>query len=293
MDWHHPDGARCATDEAARRRFLDFTQGCVRELCTNYGKIDILWYDVSWPLQTPELWESAKMNAMVRELQPDIIINNRSQLPEDFGTPEEHITAAERGPRLGSVHDLQRLLGLHALAPSTGTPCARCSACCARARPGQGNLLLNIGPTPDGSVPDGGHRAPDAVGKWPRKNGEAIYGRGGPRRRTHGVDAHRAAGRSRATPPTSGATAGPGSELAIGGLRVKVHKASFLDGGKPIAFEQTDNRLVLKGLPTEARQDRRGHGDQARMRRPTPAGARRGLRRVVRARNTKGGEGTG
>ena len=41
MDWHHPDGARCAYDEAARRRFLDFTQGCVRELCTNYGKIDI------------------------------------------------------------------------------------------------------------------------------------------------------------------------------------------------------------------------------------------------------------
>ncbi|NLD44519.1 MAG: alpha-L-fucosidase, partial [Chloroflexi bacterium] len=45
MDWHHPDGARCATDDAARRRFLDFTQGCVRELCSNYGKIDILWYD--------------------------------------------------------------------------------------------------------------------------------------------------------------------------------------------------------------------------------------------------------
>ena len=51
MDWHHPDGARCAQDEAARRRFLDFTQGCVRELCTNYGKLDILWYDVSWPLR--------------------------------------------------------------------------------------------------------------------------------------------------------------------------------------------------------------------------------------------------
>ena len=53
MDWHHPDGARCAKDEKARRRFLDFTHGCVRELMTNYGKIDILWYDVSWPLQTP------------------------------------------------------------------------------------------------------------------------------------------------------------------------------------------------------------------------------------------------
>jgi len=97
MDWHHPDGARCARSERARRRFLDFTQGCVRELMSNYGKIDIMWYDVSWPLGSPELWESRKMNRMVRRLQPEILINNRSQLPEDFGTPEEHITAAEAG----------------------------------------------------------------------------------------------------------------------------------------------------------------------------------------------------
>ena len=97
MDWHHPDGARCLKDENARRRFLDFTQGCVRELCTNYGKIDILWYDVSWPLESPQAWESYQMNALARQLQPDIIINDRSQIPEDFGTPEEHVTAAGKG----------------------------------------------------------------------------------------------------------------------------------------------------------------------------------------------------
>src|SRR6266852_5404698 len=50
MDWHHPDGARCATDEAARQRFVAYTHGLIRELLTNYGKIDILWYDVDWPL---------------------------------------------------------------------------------------------------------------------------------------------------------------------------------------------------------------------------------------------------
>ncbi len=98
MDWHHPDGALCAKDKAARRRFLDFTQGCVRELCTNYGRIDILWYDVSWPLRSPEEWESVKMSGMARELQPHLIINNRAQLDEDFGTPEEQVTAAEAGP---------------------------------------------------------------------------------------------------------------------------------------------------------------------------------------------------
>jgi alpha-L-fucosidase len=50
MDWHHPDGARCATDEQARRRFVDYIHGQIRELLTNYGKIDVLWYDVNWPL---------------------------------------------------------------------------------------------------------------------------------------------------------------------------------------------------------------------------------------------------
>src|SRR5438067_53996 len=92
MDWHHPDGARCATDEAARRRFVDYTHGLIRELMTNYGKIDVLWYDVSWPLEAAG-WESEKMNEMVFRLQPDIIVNNRNKLPGDFSTPKQRIEA--------------------------------------------------------------------------------------------------------------------------------------------------------------------------------------------------------
>ncbi len=57
----------------------------------DYGKIDILWYDVSRPMESHEGWGSLQMNQMVRELQPDIIINNRSKLDEDFSTPEERI----------------------------------------------------------------------------------------------------------------------------------------------------------------------------------------------------------
>src|SRR5277367_619522 len=63
MDWHHPDGAICATDEAARRRFVDYTHGLIREILTNYGKIDVLWYDVAWPLDAAG-WESERMNEM-------------------------------------------------------------------------------------------------------------------------------------------------------------------------------------------------------------------------------------
>lgn len=75
-----------------------YTRGLVRELCTNCGKIDILWYDIPWPLSSPEAWERYDLNQMVRRLQPQIIIiNDRSQLPEDLGTPEGHISAALEG----------------------------------------------------------------------------------------------------------------------------------------------------------------------------------------------------
>jgi alpha-L-fucosidase len=61
MDWHHPDGATCATDEAACKRFVEYTHGLIRELMTNYGKIEVLWYDVPWPLDAKG-WESVRMN---------------------------------------------------------------------------------------------------------------------------------------------------------------------------------------------------------------------------------------
>src|SRR5438445_6161866 len=101
MDWHHPDGARCANDEAARRRFVDYIHTHIRELMTNYGKIDSLWYDVSWPLDAKG-WESEKMNQMVFQLQPDIIVNNRNKLDGDFSTPEQEIVA-EKGNRAWEV----------------------------------------------------------------------------------------------------------------------------------------------------------------------------------------------
>src|SRR6202012_4447728 len=96
MDWHHPDGARCATDEAARQRFVDYTHGLIRELLTNYGKIDVLWYDVAWPLDAKG-WEPERMNEMVFQLQPDIIVNNRNHLEGDFATPEQKIVAETNG----------------------------------------------------------------------------------------------------------------------------------------------------------------------------------------------------
>ena len=247
MDWHHPAGARCATDEAARRRFLDFVQGSIRELCTNYGKIDIFWHDVSWPLKSPEAWESVKMNSMIRELQPHILINNRSQLDEDFGTPEEHVTAAEEGRAWEACMTFNGSWGYMPSSPDWRSV-REVVEMLRTAAGGQGNLLLNIGPAPDGSVPEEAVERLTDVGHWVAQNIEALYGP---------VD--RAQGRMEWMPTGQWTIKGntayfwcnrwPGEELAIGGLRCKVEEASLLASGAPVAFEQSENRLVLKGLP--------------------------------------------
>jgi len=71
MDWRHPDGGRCAYDMNARKRFLDFTQGLLRELMTHYGKVDILWYDVSDPMTSHEGWD------LRRSRSTRAVVNNR------------------------------------------------------------------------------------------------------------------------------------------------------------------------------------------------------------------------
>ena len=105
MDWHHPDGAKCKTDEAARRRFVDYTHGLVHELCSNYGKLDILWYDVDWPL-TAEEWESEKMNKMVRAAAArhhhQQSLRHPGRLP-DAGAAHSSVLGA-----LGILHDNER-----------------------------------------------------------------------------------------------------------------------------------------------------------------------------------------
>jgi len=248
MDWHHPDGARCAIDEDARRRFLDFTQGCVRELMTNYGKIDILWYDVSWPLPDAEAWESVKMSSMVRELQPHIIINNRAKLPEDFGTPEEHVTAAEEGRDWEACMTFNGSWGYMPISPDWRSV-REVLGMLQTAAAGQGNLLLNIGPAPDGSVPPEAVERLEKVGAWITRNGEALYGKVD--RADRGRIEWLPTGRwtLKGNDAYFWCTRWPGRELVIGGIRTPVKRASFLSDGTPITFEQTERRLILKNLP--------------------------------------------
>ncbi|MCY2928381.1 MAG: alpha-L-fucosidase [Planctomycetota bacterium] len=247
MDWHHPDGATCAKDEAARRRFCDFTYGCVRELMSNYGKIDVLWYDVSWPLDSPEKWESLKMNKMARALQPHILINDRSQIPEDFSTPEGHVKPADAGR------------GWEACMTFNDTswgymPSAAPDAVTARdilkmlntAAANEGNLLLNIGPAPDGSVPEDAVAPLTAVGKWIAANKEAVIGtfdRGG------------LGGTACGWGTVKGSTVyfwcknWPGTSITIGGYTTKLKKATLLASKKALKIEQKPYQIKLSGMP--------------------------------------------
>lgn len=247
-DWHHPDAAASHKDEGARRRFVDFTHGLVRELCSNYGKIDLLWYDCPYPLMTAEAWESEKLNAMARELQPDIIINNRSRLPEDFGTPEQHITPEAEGRMWEACMTLNGSWGYTPIDKDYKSARA-VVAMLRQVASGGGNLLLNMGPPPDGSILKVYRKVFGKVGQWLERCGESVYDAADPvdemdwqitgtwTRKGSAVYFH--------------CRCWPGTELVIGGLKNRVLSVRML-GGDEVAFEQSADRLVLKGLPEKA-----------------------------------------
>jgi alpha-L-fucosidase len=244
MDWHHPDGARCATDEAARRRFVEYTHGLIRELLTNYGKIDVLWYDVPWPLDAAA-WESERMNKMVFELQPDIIVNNRNKLPGDFSTPEQHITAESGGRAWETCMTLNDSWGYQSADDAWKTPkqVIRNLISCTR---DSGNYLLNIGPKPDGSIPEESVRILNEVGQWMQRNGHTIYG----------SDQCQVRRNNYASFTRKGNTLymhvhfWPGETVAMSGLMTGVKSARLLATDKKVQFEQDKFRVRFTGLPS-------------------------------------------
>src|SRR6516165_8037144 len=237
MDWHHPDGARCATDEAACRRFVTYIHGQIRELMSNYGKVDILWYDMAWPLDA-QGWESKEMNQMIFELQPDIIVNNRNLLPGDFSTPEQEITAEKSGRAWESCMTMNDSWGYQRADDAWKTPktIVRNLITCGH---DTGNYLLNIGPRGDGSIPEESVRILTAVGKWMEKSGKSIYDTETcqPRRSNYASFTRKGNTLYMHVHFWSGET------VSLGGLMNKVQSAQLLASGKPVKFEQDRFRV--------------------------------------------------
>jgi len=246
MDWHHPDGARCEKDEAARARFVEYIHTHIRELMTNYSKIDILWYDVAWPLDAKG-WESEKMNQMVFHLQPDIVVNNRNKLDGDFQTPEQRIEAAKEGKAWESCMTMNGSWGFQAADDDWKSPKQIVRNLISCVRDG-GNYLLNIGPKADGSIPEESGRILETVGNWMAKNGETIYASNPcqPRRSNY------ASFTRRGNTLYMHVHFWPGESLAMCGLLAKVKSIHLVATGQSVLYQQDQLRLHMTGLPQNA-----------------------------------------
>ena len=250
MDWHHPDGRDCATDPDAQRRYNEYLTALNTELLTNYGKIDVLWYDVACPLETWEGWDSLRRNQILRALQPHIIINNRSRLDEDFGTPEGEIRPLDRDwEACMTFNDISWGYVDSAQAAPYSYSAQRILKMLRRVTANGGNLLLNIGPAPDGSVPAEAVEPLTQVGQWLSSYGDAAYGRVDPAREEFNVcSVTRKQNRVFLWNwiwPNDG-------ELTLGGYRTKLLEARLLPTGEALPFEQDKARITVRGLPPKS-----------------------------------------
>jgi alpha-L-fucosidase len=187
------------------------------------------------------------MNQMVFQLQPDIIVNNRNKLPGDFSTPEQRIEADKAGRAWESCMTLNDSWGYHRADDDWKRPTTVIRNLISCARDG-GNYLLNIGPKPDGSIPEESVRIMTEVGQWLGRNGAAIYTseQCQPRRSNY------------ASFTRKGNTLymhvhfWPGDTVALSGLMTGVKSARLLASGNEVKFQQDRFRVRFTGLPNEA-----------------------------------------
>lgn len=171
-DWHHPDF--CGDHH---ERYVAYLHGQIRELLTNYGRLDGLWFDGLGG--TAKQWDAENLFKMARELQPWLIINNRCGLPGDYSTPEQQVGRFQQTPPWESCITLGTQWSwkpADKLKPYTDA--IRMLVVCTT---GGGNLALNTNPMPDGRIEPRQVESFRQIGAWLRKHGESIYGtRGGP-----------------------------------------------------------------------------------------------------------------
>jgi len=184
MDWRDPD-CRTVRNEVYVKRM----QGHLRELLTNYGRIDLLWFDTDGG---PAPWDQPRTYDLIRSLQPALIVNNRLDmgsmqdykdqriLPNaNYRTPEQVVGAFD------NQHPWETCMTIGtqwSWKPNdtikTSDECIRILLQCVT---GDGNLLLNVGPMPDGRIEPRQVKVLEGIGKWLATNGESVYGtRGGP-----------------------------------------------------------------------------------------------------------------
>ena len=265
IDWHHPQfpidplHPRSEDPDALEQNkqrdmgvYRQYMHNQVRELLTEFGTIDILWFDFSYPHaernglkgKGHEDWGSEELLAMVRELQPGIIVNNRLDLPPgaaDVHTPEQFqprqwVTVDGAPVYWETCQTFSGSWGYHRDEASWKSPgqLVRMLVNCVSTG---GNLLMNVGPTSRGTFDDRALAALDVYGQWLRQNGRSIYG---------------CTQSEFEAPPDCRLTqkgdrlyvhvfAWPFKHLHLDGLAGKVKYAQFLHDGSEVSFRETTN----------------------------------------------------
>lgn len=211
IDWHHDQYAYALSQQLPHplkgkpypngtrdhSKYIDYLHAEVAELVSNYGPVDILWWDYSsQDFQGDKAWRASDLMAMVRAKQPNIIMNNRLFRSEEAGWKSMGTDGftATLDPKYGDFITPEQNI------PATGMPGVDWETCMTMnttwgysnydhawksnrelirdlidiASKG-GNYLLNIGPKGNGSVPEESVRTLKAIGAWLKVNGEAIY----------------------------------------------------------------------------------------------------------------------
>jgi len=242
MDWHHPDYVprrpwdTRPVNGANLDRYLDYMKGELRKLLTQYGPIGILWWDGSWEHTAEEL-HSREVNALVRSLQPSIIINDRNQLPEDYATPEQNIPPnALPGGRLWETCMTMNDTWGYAKNDTNWKSAEDLTRKLIDIASKGGNFLLNVGPTAEGVFPDAINKRLDQIGAWMKVNGACIYGTTkGPFRRLPFDGRCTAKGNTLYLEVFNWAAQG----LALRDLETSVVSARALDGDEKLTVTET------------------------------------------------------
>jgi len=187
-DWHYPDFPAKYSQQgfhgnpnpnADLEKYVAYMKGQVRELLTNYGPIGIMWFDGGGSFRNEpkraELIHAQEIIDMIRQIQPDCLVNNRLGLPADYGTPEQQIPGTKPKTAFEVCMTLNRHWGYNKNDKQwkeAPTVIANLADIASKG----GNYLLNVGPTAEGLIPADSVRILKDVGQWMAVNGESIYG---------------------------------------------------------------------------------------------------------------------